>query len=183
MKSIVNLFSNHLTVPISISFNFLWGALFGFLPMMIVSAWAGSMWGRQILKMRVNKLRQLQHILHNFQLIQMIHLHQQFRKFCLFHLCLEKNYTGKHDCYSIYFQPSLRCHRTVDDHLFPLDQTCDAKGTRGEWWTCRVSQQNDSKWGEEMGIFPIDLILMSVFYIQSISRPILCLDAFSEQRT
>ena len=34
---------------------------------------------------------QLQHILHNnIQLIQTSHLHQQFRKSCLFHLCLGK---------------------------------------------------------------------------------------------
>ena len=44
---------------------------------------------------------------------------------------LGKNSTGKHDCDSRHFQPTL-CHRTVDDHLFPHDQTCDAKGTRGE---------------------------------------------------
>ena len=46
---------------------------------------------------------------------------------------------------------SLLCViRTVDDHLLPHEQTCDAKGTRGEWWTCCFSQQNDNKWGEEM---------------------------------
>ena len=94
---------------------------------------------------------QLQHILHNnIQLIQTSHLHQQFRKLCLFHLCLGKNSTSKHDCDSRHFQPPL-CHRTVDDHLFPHDQTWDAKETRGEWWTSSVSQQNDNKWGEEMG--------------------------------
>ena len=66
--------------------------------------------------------------------------------------CLDsRKYSSvEHDCDSRHFQPTL-CHRTVDDHLFPHEQTCDAKGTRGEWWTCRVSQQNDNKWGEEMG--------------------------------
>lgn len=63
---------------------------------------------------------------------------------------LGKNSTGKHDCDSRHFQPTL-CHRTVDDHLFPHDQICDAKETRGEWWTSCVSQQNDSKWAEDMG--------------------------------
>ena len=67
--------------------------------------------------------------------------------------CLDsRKYSSvEHDCDSRHFQPTLRCHRTVDDHLFPHDQTCDAKGTRGEWWTCCVSQQNDNKWGEDMG--------------------------------
>ena len=84
------------------------------------------------------------------QLIQTSHLHQQFRKSCVFHLCLGKYSTGKHDFDSRHFQPTLRYHRTVDDHLFPHEETCDAKGTRGEWWTCCVSQQNDNKWAEEM---------------------------------
>ena len=65
--------------------------------------------------------------------------------------CLGKYSTGKHDFVSRHFQPTLRYHLTVDDHLFPHEETCDAKGTRGEWWTCCVSQQNDNKWAEEMG--------------------------------
>ena len=93
----------------------------------------------------------LQHIFHNnIQLIQTSYLHQQFRTSCVIHLCLGKYATAKHDCDSRHFQPTL-CHRTVDDHLLPHEQTCDAKGTRGEWWTCCVSQQNDNKWAEEMG--------------------------------
>ena len=93
----------------------------------------------------------LQHIFHNnIQLIQTSYLHQQFRTSCVFHLCLGKYATAKHDCDSRHFQPTL-CHRTVNDHLLPHEQTCDAKGTRGEWWTCCFSQQNDNKWGEDMG--------------------------------
>ena len=79
-------------------------------------------------RMDVNRQRWMptsykaQHILqNNIQLIQTSHLHQRFRTSCVFHLCSGKNPTGKHDFDSRHFQPTLWCHRTVDDHLFPYE--------------------------------------------------------------